>query len=298
MTIKTLNAEMALLTLFPHVTYTLERLKAHPLGAPHVATFQELRDRGLQILTTELAVTDAQAGAQAQVDIADDRLDAFASLVSKAVLTLTSESREHLLYTHYFGSKTLSDFKRPVLGEQLVKMRGWLSSFETSPHPSLQALAPELTQLVAQADAATNAREAARQQNRIFRDVGLRRQWVNDLNAVRKEVHGALSKVMHQHTGLPPGFADSFFARERKRPKAGEVETMDALLALKASLQGELLEVEERMASLQEAEEAERQAADARAAEEAELVEIDKAVAALEKKRKALREKLEEEAQG
>ena len=144
--------------------------------------------------------------------------------------------------------------------------------------------------------AANGARETARQQNRVFRDVGLRRQWVNDLNAVRKEVHGALSKVMHQHTGLPAGFADSFFARERKRPKADEVETMDALLALKESLHGEIEEVEARIAALQEAEEAERQAAEARSAEEAELVELDKAMAALEKKRKALREKLDEDA--
>ncbi|EYF03105.1 hypothetical protein [Chondromyces apiculatus] len=296
MAARTLDVRTALQPLLAQVGYTLERLKAHALGAPHIPTFEALRAEGLEVLTTELEINDAQAGAQARVDIADDRLDAFAGKLSKTVLGIVDDDREHVLYVHYFGTKTLTEFKRPVLGAQLVTMRKWVQSLTESPHELLLALAPELTLLVNEADAAVQARDTVQQGNRNFRDTGQRYQWIARLNAARKELHGTLAKMPHEHTGLPSSFADQFFLRKvGKRGSGEEEETVESVQEYIEGLQEELAGAELRLAELEQAEEDARKAAALLEAEKAQLAELDKAAMALEKQRAALRARIEAE---
>ncbi|AKT39468.1 hypothetical protein [Chondromyces crocatus] len=293
MAARTLTARAALLGLFNHVGYTLERLKAHALGAPHLTLFETIRTEGLQILTQELQIAHAQVGAQAQIDIADDQLDDFASRLSKEVLTLTDDNREHSLYLHFFRKKTLSEFKRPVLRAQLASMRGWIQSLTESEHPSLRALAPELTALIQEADAAVTARDSARQTNRIFRDTGDRSQWVDRLNAARKETHGALSKLPHERIGLPTDFADRFFYRGPKREDhEEEEETVESMQEHIEALREQLEAAEARLAELEAAEAEARKVAETHAAHVARLADIERAAAALEKERAAVRKQI------
>jgi hypothetical protein len=295
MAVRTLDHRTSLLGLFPHLSYTLSRLKARPEGAPHVAAFEEVREEGVQVLTTEIGLAEQVASAQSLVDVADDNLDDFASRVSKAVLTITKDHKDTKLYAHFFGQKTLSEFRRPVLKGQHEAMERWLPSLEQSPYPALQGMAAELSALLAQADAAVLARNAARQQNRFFRDVGDRKRWVDRLNATRKEVYGALSKLPHENPGLPSGFADQFFQKETRR-EGGEGDepegTAEELRAQVDELRAALAEMEARLAAAEAAEAEMKRAEAARAEAEAQLAELDRAAAGIEQRRAELQARL------
>ncbi|EYF07823.1 hypothetical protein [Chondromyces apiculatus] len=296
MAARTLDPRNALLTLFPQVGYTLQRLKAHPVGTPHVAIFEGLRAEGLDVLTRELEIIDAQTEAQARVDMANSNLDAFAGRLAKAVLTLVNDDREHSFYVHYFRNKTLKEFKRPVLGAKLVSMRGWVRSLEESNLPTLHALAPELTALVQAADAAVQAREHAQATNRIFRYTGARAQWVDRVNAARKVLHGTLAQLPHQQLGLPPDFADQFFLKEQKREVTEEEETVASMQVTIARQREELAASELRLKELEEDAEAAKKAAEARAAKLAQLTELERVMQAMAKQHAALTEALDAEA--
>jgi len=291
--VRLLKHRSSMLTLLPHPTYTYSRLKAHPLGAPHVARFEVLKAEGRQVLLHELDHVEAMAEAQALAVAVDSRLDDFAGRLSKAILTITSDDRTSALYTHYFD-KPVGELTKPVLRGQLDAMRRWQLSLPKSPFEALSAMAAELAALIAEADAAVLARDNARQGNREFRDVGERKQWVDRVNAARKETHGALSKLPHENPALPSDFADQFFLSEPEREGEAEADTLEALQAQATSLREALAGVEARIAELEAAEAAAEQerAARARAAQQAELAELDRVAAELEKKRAAIRAQL------
>jgi hypothetical protein len=287
-----LHYRTALLILLTEIRYTLSRLRAHPLGAPHVAAFEDLRAEYMEVQATDLSLLEAQADAQARVDITDESLNELATRFSRALLTLTSGNRNHATYAFYFGDKPLADFKRPILGDQLKEMSRWVAALPNA-DASLQAMGPELTAAVTAAQQAAEAKEQVAGQRRELREIGARRQLVDRLNGVRKEVHGALAKLPHEHTRLPTNFADQFFRRDPGRPEIEEddsVETVEAAQARIEALRGEMTAAEARLAELlADAEaEAEAKAAKARAAQEKAIAEVDQAMADLQQKRAAL----------
>lgn len=294
MAVKTLNHRTSLLALLHHPTFTANRLRVHPLAAPHVARFEARRVEGRQLLLLELDHVERKAEAYANVVAVDVRLDAFADRLSQEILTLTGKNRKSPLYTHYF-EKPLNELTRPVLRGQLEAMTKWMVSLPKSPYPTLAGMVPELQALLEEANAAVEARKDAEQANREFRDVGERRQWVDRLNADRKEVYGALSKLPHEHPHLPADFADQFFARESEDGAGAdesEEETVEALKGQAASLREALADVEARIVAAEEAEAAAREAEAVRAAKEAALAELDRAASELEARRAALRAEL------
>jgi hypothetical protein len=294
MAARTLKHRSAMLTLLPHIVFSISQLKAHPLGAPHAPPFEALNTEGRQMLLQELELIERMTQTQANVVSVDFRIDSFASRLSKGILIITADDRTSGLYTHYF-EKPLSELIRPTLNGQLEIMRGWQLSLSKSPHAALSAMAPELQALIAEADAAVAARDEARQANREFRDVGARRQWVNRLNATRKEVYGALARLPHEHPDLPSNFANRFFMTEPDRADETEADTEEGLQAQAAELREALAGVEARIAELQAIEAAaeKKKADEARVAQAAELAELDRAAAALEQRRAALRSQLE-----
>ncbi len=294
MAVRTLDHRTSILALLPQVSYTLSQLRARSEGAPHVVAFEGLRAEGVEVLTTELSLAEELVNTQAVVDMADDSLDDFAAKVSKAALTITRDDRQSALYLHFFGGKSMSEFRRPNLGKQLEAMRKWKTSLEQSPHPALQAMAPELTGLLQAADAAIAARDAARQANRYFRDVGDRMQWVDRLNAGRKELHGALAKLPHGNPALPPNFADQFFLKESRRGDEDDAQedTVEALRRRLEELRAALTDVESRLSAAEAAEAEAQKEAEARAEAEAQLAELDRVAAELAARRAALQARL------
>lgn len=288
----------SLLTLLGELRYTLSRLHATPKTAPFVATFQTLRDEWKTVLDKEISLQESLSDAQALIDAGDAGLDDFASRLSKAILTITKDDRTNPLYTHFFGDKSLSEFRRPNLGAQLQAMRPWADSLTTSPHPTLKAMAQEHAHLIAAADKAVSARDKARQQNRQLRDVGERRQFLDKLNAARKATYGALAKLAIETPGMPSDFADHFFRGETSGDRDEEDDqaphTLESVKAAIADLEGQL---KARRADLEKLE-AEAKAAEAKAAtrqaDKAALGDLQQRMAEMAKQAEELQKRLEE----
>lgn len=300
MALRTLHPRSSLLTLLPNLGYTLSRLRAHPFGGPHVATFEALRAEGLQVLGKELALAEAVADAQARVDAAGETLDHVADQVSRALLNITDSDRDNPLYVYFFNKKNLTEFKRPVLGTQLSACRSWVAVLGKSPHAELQALHPVVETSVLEAEAAEAARGTARQQNRQFRELGERRKWVDRLNAARKQLHGVLAGLPHQHPGLPSSFADQFFIKESRHESSDAEEPEETSASLRAQAEAvreALARIEARIVEVEAAEAAAKRRAEARAANAALLAEMDRAAAELEHKRALLRARLSADAE-
>jgi DNA repair exonuclease SbcCD ATPase subunit len=296
MAARRLNNQASILSLLPQNTYTLSQLRNNPHGTPHVATFEALDAEGMQVLTEEINHIKARSEAHARIGAADGKIDDFVSRLAKTVLTVTGDDRGHPIYLHFFGKKSPSDIRRPVLGTELETVRSWMTALEESPHAALNAMAPELAALITEADGAVEARREARKQNRFFRDVGPRQQWVDRMNAARKELYGALSKLPFQHAGLSSDFADQFFlsAPDREEDEAeAEPETAEEQRAVVEARRQELAEAEARLAELEEAEAEAEKAARALEAEKAALAELDRFVQEAEQKRAALRARIE-----
>jgi len=290
-----LKPQTSLITLLGELRYTLSRLQANPLTKAHVATFQSLRDEWRPVLDKEIALQEAQSDAQALIDAGDVALDDFASRVSKAVLTITKDDRGSVLYTHFFGNKSLSEFRRPTLGAQLEAMRPWGDSLAQSQFPALKAMAPEHAQLVAAADHAIAARDKARHQNKQFRDVGERRQFVDKLNAARKVTHGALAKLALETPGLPMDFADQFFRGETSSDEeAATPPTIEEVKETIAQLEAQLDAEKALLAKMESDAKAAAEADAARTADKAALSDLQERMAEMAKQAEAIRKRLEQ----
>jgi len=290
---RTLSQRTPLLTVAAELRYTTSRLAACDEGAPHVASFQALRQQCKAAQNQEESLRDAIVDAQALVDHADESLDLFNKTVVRAIDTITGEDRTHSLFRFYFGSKTPSDFARPVLGPQLDEMEKWLPSLQSSEHATLKALAPELASLVAKGKAAAKSKADAEQARDHFRDIGERYELIEDVNAKRKEAHGALAKLPHEKDGLPPNFADRFFRKEpRAKDESDEPTTIEECDDAIKALSAQIAAVQKIRARLE---------SEAKAAVDAKVAEHEAAIAALEKtkaeaeaEQAALRAKIEE----
>jgi hypothetical protein len=150
MSLRTLRLRAALLAHRPEVAYTLTQLKAEPLTAAHVPVFEALLSDWEVVHRTSLTLIDAIAQAQARIDKIDVRLDNVVSRIFKAAMTLANDNRDHALVVRYFGKDaTVKEIQRPVLGTELVRVRGWVKSLKESEHASLAALGVELEAVVA-----------------------------------------------------------------------------------------------------------------------------------------------------
>lgn len=303
MNLRTLKPRSALLGLFPHVDYTLLRLRADPQAAQHAPTFEQLRAQGLALITQELDIITAQTWGQVCVDLADEKLNQLANLVSREVLAITHKNRRASLYTHFFDEKNLSEFKRPKMGTKHEREKRWPEALRQSPHPTLRALAPEAEAVLAEAAAALTTRTTAETNNRIFRDIGARWQWIAQVNGARKHLYGELAMLAHQTPGMSSAYAEQFFLKVRsesgERDEDEEEETSASLRARIEEQRAVLATLEARLVEVEAAEAAEKKRAETLAAEKARLAELDRVRAELEAERAALQARIEaSEAQG
>jgi hypothetical protein len=254
-----------------------------------VAAFQGLRAEWSVVLAQEIALHEELSNAKAQVDIADAALDDFAQRFSNALLAIVGKKSE-ALYLHFFKIP-LNELRKPVLGQQLQKMADWIVSLNTTPHPTLAAMKPELVALVDAGTKAAKNRDTIVLQIQHFREVGERKQLFTKTNAERKHTHGALVKLALSTPGLPANFADQFF-------KPGEVddapeETIDSVDAEIKALQERLAERTQRLDELKkEAAEAEQDGA-VKAQKATKLAELNKDIEAKQKEAQALKAELE-----
>ena len=295
MNIRTLTPRTSLPVLRAEIIYSLARLKAHPLAAPHVPAFEALRSECDAVLSTENALRDGLAEAEAAIDMRDEALDEGADRLSAALLAITRNDREHPLYTLYFGGRPLSRFKRPVLGAELEAMRAWIPLLTNNKHPSLAALAPELEASIKAADATLALMQELSQKLKELRSDGALRVLVEKTNATRKAVCGALAKLPHEQTGLPSDFASQFFRRGPVSQNGPEQPTtIEEVTAKLAELAEETAENQALLAELkaQAAEEAKAKAKAEEDAARAKLAELEMVMANAAKEAAAMKAKL------
>jgi len=288
---RTLAQCSSLVSFRSHLAFTLRRLEAHPLAESQAPIFKALLEAWPAVFQTELDLQDVADDAQVAVLAADEKLNRFADRVSKEVLTLVGEDRNHPMYRHYFGNKPVSIFKRPILGGQLAAMRGWVTSLAASDSPVLQAIGVALAPVIEEADQAVLAKAEAEQAREAFRDLGARKRFVDEVNAARKGAYGALAKLPHQTLGLPSNFADGFFRRAAVKGEAPEL-TVAGVEEEIAALRVELAGKEALLVDLTAKAAAEAARAEARAADLARLAALQREVALKKKEVDALQAQL------
>lgn len=270
--IRTLSYNLGLFTVLREILYTYAHLNEDPLAAPLAAQFQTLRGEWNTILDEELAIIDALALADAMVDKADSKLDIFATKASRIVDDVTTgETRKRIRHSLFKG-KPLSRFKRPVLGQQLGAMADWNTTCAESGIPQLVALGAEHGALILLGEQADEKRKTAQKQNRDFRDIGRRKQFIDKLNAARQEVAGGLAKLPFEHPGLAAGYAEGFFLRDvspEEEPTIDQVKSAIEELEEKIKAQKVLLDKLEKDAAAEREAAAQKQAR----ADEAEQLE-------------------------
>jgi hypothetical protein len=161
---------------------------------------------------------DAVVRAAARVDVADGVLDALVDRVDLALQAARGKDRSHPLFATFFAGQAPSALKRPVLGPQLETVRTWPDRLAKSGVPALVALQADMQQAADVADAALAAHQKAAADLDNFETVGLGKQLVDKLNAMRDAVHGELKQVRHDHPdwNLAADWPDSFFIHDSR----------------------------------------------------------------------------------
>lgn len=289
MAARVISYRVGLLALRREIQYTLSQLSHAPLASSYVPVFQGLREECQQVLLEEIAILDELSNAQALVSKADSGLDAFAGRVSGAVDEHTSGPTRKQLRTALFKNKPLTRFRRPVLAGQLEAMADWADTLSRCGVPALAALAAEAAPLVEAGQNAQETRAAAQQRNRDFRDVGTRKQFIDKVNAARKEAYGGLAKLPFQNPALPSDFAADFFYIE---PPRDEEETIDQVKASIEELDAQLVERKALLAELEAQAAAEAQAEQERQAQAQAADELEAQAQALLAQAAALRKRV------
>lgn len=158
--------------------------------------------------------------ARAQVTAVDGDLDQFTDGFNNQLKTLVGNDSSADLYRRFFSPKRPSELKRPVLGEQLTTMAGWLPTLVALALPALEPQREALEPLVQRGEAAQDALALAVQELQDFYTLREHKELVDELNAARSRVHGRLNELRHARPdlNLPTDFAEQFFLRaERSR---------------------------------------------------------------------------------
>ncbi|MFO0761652.1 MAG: hypothetical protein U0359_34740 [Byssovorax sp.] len=285
--------DASLATVLEENTITLARLKANPLTTDFAQAFVTFQDDWGKVNTQEISLRIALISANAAVNAVDDQLDPLVDALAAAVLLQTKNDRKAPLYQLYFGNQRPSELKRPVLGQQLETMRGFLPSLATSPVTTLTEIGQSMAMLIDEADIAVKALAKAEQENRDFRAVGPRKALIDQLNAQRKLTYGQLSEMPHalpdEH--LPATFAEQFFRHDKGRSN-GKAATLADLAELVKSKEAELAALKEELLAAQQKEEAAAKAKAQLESDKAALAQAEKDAAEAAAKVEALKAKL------
>jgi hypothetical protein len=262
MSARTLPYRTSLVTLLREILFTLAQMEVEPLAAPYLPEFQGHRKKWEAVFLEEVGIIEALVKTQAAAVRADAKLDRFVTKVLNTVDDTTDGATRKTLLKKLLKGRSKSKFVRRVLAGQLVDMADWGKVLAQSGVPELVALAAEADAVWAVGKAASDARATARAQNRDFRDLGTRKQYIDEVNASRKAVDGALAKLPFQNPSLPQDFNEVFWMGDTP----DEDETIDDVKAAIKDLKDQLAAREAQLTKME-----------ADAAAEAQLAEQEKA---------------------
>jgi hypothetical protein len=168
----------------------------------------------------------------------NDLTDEASNLLQK----LTKNDRTDPQWILDFSTERVGDFKRPVLGKQLERMRIWPSTMLPSPDQAPVDLGTRVAAKVTECDAVLATLSAVEQKIRTFRLTGKRRKLLDDFNALRKSIEAEVQQLPLKQPGLklPTNFLSRVLPPERPAanpPTAAELKVkLDALKEAVAKL--------------------------------------------------------------
>ncbi|MCC6555855.1 MAG: hypothetical protein IT372_23070 [Polyangiaceae bacterium] len=274
-----LPIDIATSDLDEEISHTLTFVRAYPILASLVAPFEASLQEWLGLYQTERTLERAVTAARAVIIVIDDELDALAMKLSNVLLAEVGEKkRKSPRYLRYFDEPP-SRLMRPLLGDQLKKMREWVPSL-TDPQcsPPVRDCGQKLAALVQRADDAVKAMGEAEQALTDFQTLGPKKGFIDRLNALRLSAFAQIAELPRSQPelDLPASFANRFFLRDSGSRKPTIPELEESILQQRARL----AKLEALLAKLVQEEEAE-----ARLAEEAEMRTAMKALEEAEKQR-------------
>ncbi len=208
--------------------------------------------RWTEVHTEQLALWDAQIGADALVTIADDVLDAIVDRFSVAALAVVGQNREDSRYTLYFKTPP-SSLKVPVLGPQLETLKGWSTMLATEKEPSLAAFSKELKSALKRANEAIKARTITAAANDTFRKTGALSRYFGAVEAARDALFVSLDARRAERKKdrrWPEGF---FRKRAAAKPSSEEREAKEVKAAAKKAHAKAVADAEAKVKEAQKA---------------------------------------------
>lgn len=197
-------------------SFSLGEFPSHPLAAVFIPQFDDFQTQWFAVSAARTALMIAIGKATGALSGADDAIDDFVDLLDRTILIITKNDRLAALYLFYFGQTPAHLLKRPILGDELVTVRGFLPSLQTSQHPALAALTPMLGGLIVKADVAIATHLAATQALKDFDMLGPMKALIDSYNGLRQTTYGKLSAMPHEQPTLmlPANFAARFFRHD------------------------------------------------------------------------------------
>jgi hypothetical protein len=289
MALPNIDSKASLAEILTENSYTIGRLQTHRFAQELTPDFDAFQASWMTVNAHRIALIIAAGKADGAVAGADDNLDEFIDTLDKTLLIATKNDRSATTYTRYFGSKPPSQLKKPVLGEELETVRGWIDSLNASNVPAIKALGPLLLSAVTAADAAVKAQIKAKQALADFDTIGEKKALIDSFRSLRSTSHGDLGAMPSNHPEamLPAKFADRFFLHGSRRGIAA-VNSIPEVQAKIGSLQKLLAAAEAHLANLQTAATARAAARQEATANAATLAQTRKEAAAALKKLNAM----------
>ncbi len=272
--------------------HTSALLGSYPFLSELSAQFDALYEGWNTLFEEELALLRRQRAAEASVIAVDEALDFLCAAIAATILAESGGDRKTVTYQRYFGTARPSQLKRPVLGNQLDVMRSWIPSLSAADSSAaLREYGQQLAERVVEADAAVIALAEAEREQADF-EIGVRKRFIDDLNATRMRIHGQLAELAHRSTEfkLSRDFARRFFLRGRSSARASINDLERKVLRARERLR----RYEEQLARLIEEEERtnnQRQDAEVEAAEAA-MEELERQQAVLAAQQAEISERL------
>jgi len=206
--IKTFPLNATTVTVADNYVPTVVRIRRCAHTKALIQEAESFRQRIDDAIAEERTLREADLEASAATHFADWDLDSSAVFVA-ANVDLTS-----MLGTLLFGDMRPRDFRRPLLGGQLEKMKEWPSALQNAESEVLKQHIPVLVQRLSVADAAAEEKKETARKLAEFRAVGTRVKLNEAFNAWRKSLYGKLGDMQHANPQLGAGWAESFFLHE------------------------------------------------------------------------------------
>jgi hypothetical protein len=257
--VPTLDCRSSLESLSSSIFFTLIRLKLDPRLQAFAPAFEQLRAEWSDVRKQERELVEARIEAYAKVAYADAELDRTSDAIASLILIETKNNRKALLFTRYFGSQQPSRFRRSVLGAQLTAMRTWPPSLKDSQIPALNAFADPLSAQIEAADEALAGVSVAEQKIVDFRTFGARKQLFDKVNGARKQLHGEVSKMIHERPqwNLSQAYVSALFEHDSGPPELSVAELNQKIEAANGEVAKLMAQRDQRIAE-EQAEAAER----------------------------------------